>query len=370
MKCGIGDYTYNLALSLSTSIKVSILTFPHLNSKTYEQLNNNLEIYRVLKRSGENISNSVKSIKPDIIHYQNNTYLYSQLFNCRFRTIRTYPIILTVHDTPISWRSLHVLPFLRLIYSISDKIFVHTENIRQKLIYFHKISPKRILKIPHGIDTCRFHPDIDTSHFIEKYHLQDKFILMQLGFIRPGKNLEFTIHLFKELIGEYPHFSLVLAGGIPTMQKRYFFGLKSEVKYFQQIRKLIGKLRLQNKVIFTGYLNADELPVCINSPNLLLFPYPVTQSGVMHMALACGKIIIGLKEGGAKEVITSNINGILVEKSISKFKEKIIEIYQNKEFQKKLEQKARLSAEKLSWTHISKKTIIEYKKLLNRNLYS
>ncbi|MBR9706003.1 glycosyltransferase family 4 protein [Candidatus Pacearchaeota archaeon] len=199
------------------------------------------------------------------------------------------------------------------------------------------------------------------------YNLKDNFIILFFGFLLPGKRVEDLIDAFKSIKSEIPKAKLVIGGGIPDDIKRYRFGLKSEKSYGEMLKKMVKDEGVEKDIIFTGYIHENEVPSCLASSNIAVFPYGgASQSGPISKALASGCSIIATNVGGIPEVIEDGTNGILIPpKNPHALADKLLELYKDKNLRILLGKKAREKAEKdLSWNKIAKQTLSIYNRVI------
>lgn len=368
-RCGVGDYTSDLCKALAKcGIEIDVLTYTEQGAPINEELSNGLRVHRLLKRSDGDtkVWSIIQMLQPKIIHFQSTTFLHARRINVFAKHIKNIPIITTVHDSPTSWRLFHVIPFLRYIYRKSDKIIVHTNQTAATLIKFHSVQPEKIVTLPHGVDTKKYRPEVNPNEFRCRYNLKGCFVILFFGFIRPGKGLEYLIDAFREVSYKIPHARLVIAGDVPQDRKRYLFGLKSEANYIRVVKKAIKNAAIENKVIFTGYVPEEDVPMCLASADVIIFPYlGASQSGPMHKALGSGCIIIATEVGGNAELIENGITGILVPpKDSDAIAKQVLKLYENNVTSIELRRNARKMAEEMSWDNIATKTIKIYKEVI------
>jgi len=320
--CGVGDYTSELcnAMAKNTEHKIDVLTFKI--NKTEKKNKKNIDVHRKLNidSTPELIGKEIKKIKPDIAHFQSTTFGYPNKFNYFSDYLAGIPLITTVHDTPWSYRTFYKLKSLRNLYNNSKRLIVHTNEIRDKINNFHKIGTDKLFKLPHGIYTKKYNPNVDSRKFKKWYGINDDFNLLFFGFLRPYKGLKFLIKSYKKIMKKNNKIKLIIAGDVPKNDGRYLFKFKKTSNYKNEIINYAKKLGVYHNTFFTGYIKDSMMPMCFASADVVTFPYKVTQSGPMHRALGSGKPLVALDCLGAREVIRNEVNGFLIdteEKSIN-----------------------------------------------------
>lgn len=167
------------------------------------------------------------------------------------------------------------------------------------------------------------------NRFKKKYNLKEKIIL-HFGRLSPEKNIDLLIKSFYLLTKKYTNISLLIIGDGPTKKK---------------LVKLTKKLGIESSVIFTGFIEHQEL---LSSRLLRIGDIFATASTmennpmVVLEAEMSGLPIIGVKQAGLIELVSSN--GFLTEPgNIESFARKMEEVL----FDEKLNNKMREESLKL-----------------------
>ncbi|AOR23956.1 glycosyltransferase [Clostridium taeniosporum] len=127
----------------------------------------------------------------------------------------------------------------------------------------------------------------------------DKFIFFSCAFLEEGKGMELLIESFKEA---FFNKNVLLRIG----------GDGSRKVFLEELAKNIG---IEKQVIFLGALSREEVAEEMKKCDAFALPSEHETFGVVYIeALACGKPVIGAKNGGAEDII-NNQNGIIIEKN-------------------------------------------------------
>ena len=125
---------------------------------------------------------------------------------------------------------------------------------------------------------------------VAKYQLQQHFVLY-VGTIEPRKNLLTLIRSYDELLRTTTHRpQLVLCGGRGWL--------------FDEVFKLVEKLKLQEQVRFTGYVPDEDLPALYSAAEIFLYPSLYEGFGLPPLeAMACGTPTISSNASSLPEVV-------------------------------------------------------------------
>jgi glycosyltransferase involved in cell wall biosynthesis len=198
-------------------------------------------------------------------------YSYYPIFN------RT-KIIVTIHDMIPKIHPQQVFPKkkLRLFWTMkeyaairqADLLLTVSENSKQEIMKFYNFPVSLIQTISEGPkDVFRVLPnDGQLAQVLSRYQLDlAERYLLYVGGISPHKNLQTLIQVFAELIGEtlFSDVKLVLVGNYQN---------DSFLSDYSNLKVMIDRLHLEEKVIFTGHVLDEDLVFLYNAASLLAFP--------------------------------------------------------------------------------------------------
>lgn len=194
--------------------------------------------------------------------------VWSPHYNVPFFTFRVKKRLATIHDTfhlahfssLTFFQKMYAKLFLLRAAKASQRIITVSEFSKRQLMLYTKVSEEKIAVIHNGVARTFAEGDINAK-VAAKYSLPKEYILF-VGNIKPHKNLSNLVKAFQELSAKSsnPH-KLVVVGerdklitGDPT------------------IAQLIDKFELNEEVIFTGYVQEDDLASIYSCASLLVFP--------------------------------------------------------------------------------------------------
>ncbi len=206
------------------------------------------------------------------------------------------PKVITFHDMaswlfPEKFRLIHRIVYSWFVPSFAknaDRIIAVSESTKKDLVRLFGMPEDKITVVYEGTNEL-FKPAKDAGlleRIREKYGLPEKYILY-VGILEPRKNISALIRAYGLMKDsrEVEH-KLVIVGNKGWMCDEIF--------------KTVQSLRLEDEVIFTGYIADKELPLVYNSAELFVYPSTYEGFGLPPLeAMACGV-----------PVITSNISSL------------------------------------------------------------
>ncbi len=306
---GIGYYTYNLSRKLiEKGHEVTVITRGTW-SKTQKHSVDDINVIHVpfipiypfyLKIHGLFLNKILKSLETqiDIVH------IHTPLTPI----IKTsLPIITTIHTPMLTdFRQVEVKSIFSLFSKISAKVISYplekkliqssnvittvTKSVAQELREFYS-SSKSFNIVENGVDEKFFYPKKEKSEKRLKYAI---FV----GHISREKGLFDLVECGKYILKEKPEFYFIIAG-----KGRDLKNLINKIK----------KAQLQDKFIFLGQVEKNNLVKLYQNATLFVFPsYHEGLPSVVLEAMSCGLPIIATDVRGNRDLISNGENGILV----------------------------------------------------------
>ncbi len=195
--------------------------------------------------------------------------------------------------------------FLLGIYKAADRVLSISEFTTQELVRFG-VPPGRITRVPLGVDTERFRPDLDASELRRRLGADRERVLLSVGRLIPRKGQHLVIHALPRLIQEHPNIVYWVVGRGPQRP---------------HLEALAKRLGIERHVRFFEDVTDVELPRFYAACDL--FVLPTSQVGgsvegyglVFLEAAACGKPAVAGRSGGVPEAVIDGQTGILVDPS-------------------------------------------------------
>ncbi|KAA5806375.1 glycosyltransferase [Thermoanaerobacterium thermosaccharolyticum] len=282
--------------------------------------------------------------------------------------LKSKPDIIDIHEEPYSLSCIEII-FLKSIFSRKSKVvFYSAQNILKRYPFpfnlFEKIAykcskaaytcssevtsvlikkgyKKKIMEIPLGIDEKLYRPGIDIEDINKKYDL-DSFTIGFIGRIEYQKGI-FDLIEALNLMKEYKWKCIIVGNG----------------SSLSDVKKKVEEYWLADRVIFTGAVVPEDIPLYMNAMDVLIVPSRTTSNWkeqfgrVIAEAMACGLPVIGSDSGAIPEVIGSG-GVIFKEGDIDGLKNSMIKLMENKEYRERLKKNALEKVKQYSWNSISR----------------
>jgi glycosyltransferase involved in cell wall biosynthesis len=287
----------------------------------------------------------IKEINPEIIHAQGiSTSGISGFTAFLIKNLLKIPYV-------VYGRGGDVYPFkaekilVKAILNEADSIIALTKSMKKEM---QKISAKEISVIPNGIDIDRFNDS--SPKFSES--LDTKIIFV--GNLRPEKGVSYLIEAIGHITKKYINSRLLIVGEGPQKEN---------------LEKLVNKLNINNRVIFSGKVTTDEVPVYLKNSDI--FVLPSLQEGfpnVLLEAMASGLPVVATDVNGINEIIEDIKNGFLVQsKNSEEIAKKILLLINNNDLRKNICDENRKKAAKYSWQRTVQMLEDVYEAILKRS---
>ncbi len=230
----------------------------------------------------------------------------------------------------------------------ASKVFYISNFMKEKLIKQGAKESALVLLHPTA-DHEFFVPNLDTRQLKKSLGVKGKVILT-VGRIVERKGIDKVINVLPVLEKNFPQIKYIVVGKGPQLE---------------EYKELAKKRGVQESVIFTGFVQDNELPLYYNLCDVFVMASSYLEKsfisegfGIVFLeANACAKPVIGVAQAGMTDSIIDGKTGLLLKEPNKKELQKAIEkILGNEEFanqlglagQKRIEQS-------LNWPNVVKK---------------
>ncbi|MBI2862729.1 MAG: glycosyltransferase family 4 protein [Chloroflexi bacterium] len=270
------------------------------------------------------------------------------------------PSVVTVHDLsfllypeahPMLHRS-YLRLFTRLTVHRAARIIAVSQSTKEDVVRLLGADASRVDVVYHGIEES-FRPIADVEQgrrFRERMGLPERYILY-VGTLEPRKNLVRLVRAFAQLRREHglPHW-LVLAGPPGWGERVVYTTIEAE--------------GVGDRVLFPGYLPAQELPLWYNTADLFVYPSLYEGFGFPPLeAMACGVPVVVSNRASLPEVVGEA--GVLVDPEDTEgLAEAMARVLTDKSLRSELAARGRTQASRFSWRQAALQTTAVYRSSL------
>jgi glycosyltransferase involved in cell wall biosynthesis len=293
--------------------------------------------------------------KSDVIHAQ-NLHHFTTVVSAFVAKIKNRPLVITEHGYSSMEGLMKIIirtyekTFVKFIGKSSNQVIGVSDFISNELKERYKISPEKIVTVHNAVEENNF-SDMN-NQFKEKYSLQNKRVILGVGRLTKEKGFQYLIMAFKKISEEFPDTILVIIGP------------KSSYKMI--LDKLVKRLELTEKVLFTGPLEDEMVKSAIKSCEMIVIPSKYEPFPFVALeALSYEKPAIASSVGGLPEIFTHGVNGLLVKpEDVEDLEEKIKILLTDENVKANIIKNSKESLQRFTWKSFIEKMENIYEKAL------
>lgn len=289
------------------------------------------------------LGHQIMSKNPDLFLSLNHAL--PPFLKCKTAAIIYDVIPLVIKNSTTAYYRLKFKRELRYTLKRADYLIAISEHTKQDLVNLFGVKPDAIKVIYPGYDKL-FTPLNDQEKIRavkNKYKIDSDYILFT-GTLQPNKNLPRLIEAFANL-KETKHVShnLVIAG--------------KDVLGSNVVRKIVSQKKMENEIIFTGYVSGEELPVLMNGAVVFVFPSLYEGFGIPPLeAMACGTPVITSNVSSLPEVVGDA--GLLIDPlNIDGLTNAMYKVITNDSLRETMRQKGLERVKIFSWSNSAKELL-------------
>lgn len=229
-----------------------------------------------------------------------------------------------------------------------------SEATKKDVIELCDVGEDKLYTVYEAADNQKFRPIVSKENIRvikRNYDIPDKPYLFTLSTLEPRKNLVNTIKAFDLLLDENPDLDCNLVIGGKN-------GWKS---------KDLLQLKHQKNIVFTGFVNENDLPVLYNGAEALCYVSFYEGFGLPPLeAMSCKTPVIYGDNSSMKELFEGY--GLAADaESVESIKNQMKLILTNSELKKELQEKSLERSFDFSWRQTAIDTLEVYEKVIDKN---
>ena len=232
----------------------------------------------------------------------------------------------------------------RKAYREADKIFCvshYTESLLKS-----RVPEAKTVVVNNGVD--------ETIGKVKMTDDKQEYIL-SIGAFKKRKGYEISLRAFAKVASDYPKKKYILSGSMGNQA------------YLTELKELVRKLHLHEKVIFRFNVSMKELAgLYSNADFFVLTPVNVGGSfegfGLVYLEAGFfGKPSIGTRNSGAEDAIEDEVTGLLVEQyDVDATADAMRKLFTDQNLRVKLGKASRLKSLNQTWEITTKKYVEIY----------
>ena len=287
------------------------------------------------------------SDKIELIHC---TTPYGTFMPCRYRNVITIcdvtPLLFpAAHNRMNVWHHRYVLP---AILKRADRIITISECSKRDIVKFYGISEQKITVTMLAADACYTpHPEGPGGAFVKD--LPRPYVL-NVGTLEPRKNLDGLLRAFAQAKKSGVPHTLVIAGARGWGDSR--------------LAPLLRELGIAGSVIFTGFVEDEDLPHLYAGADFFVYPSLYEGFGIPVLeAMACGTPVIASNTSSIPEV--AGDAALLVDPhSDAELSAAIISLAGDGKLRQELRERGVEQSARFTWQRTVDETLTLYRELL------
>lgn len=348
---GIGNYGYNFINNLNqlnTDYDITVLW----------QKNEELGDINTIKKS---YSNSYKRILDEqfflLSQYKENDLIHFIDYGSPVMNIRK-PIIITIHDLSyFKFPETFTFGSRKIKETISpisakraSKIIVDSKSTKKDVLNQFKVDESKVKIIyPGKPNYSRVNDNNKIQMVKNKYNIYGDYILY-LGTLEPRKNILRLIQAYYKLFKNGISEKLVIAGKKGWLYEEIFYKVK--------------ELKLQEKIIFTDYVDEVDKPALYSGAKVFIYPSLYEGFGLPPLeAMSCGTPVVASDTSSLPEVVGKS--GLYINpKNIDSIAKGIYDIIIDEELRIDLKNRGKERSKMFNWSNTTNEILSIYDEIL------
>lgn len=358
---GIGTYTENILKNL---LDIDKENFYHLywSGDNYDEfLRTNSKIIMASKKHQRFFEQNyfpynLSKENIDIYHVPQNGIGLNENIKCKK--------IVTIHDLipyilPETVGKGYLNKFLKdmpYIMEQADCLITVSEWSKRDIIKFFQIDQNKIFVTPLAADMKYIPMNREfCKKVLQRRLIINKDFILYIGGFSPRKNVKGLIDAFRKVYGDFSKDLCLLIVG----------SLKDQGS---MLKEYVNELNMEDKIIFTGFVEEDLLPLLYNACECFIYPSLYEGFGLPPLeAMSCGAPVITSDTSSIPEVVKDA--GILINPlDKNSLSEAMLNLINNDHIKVDLINKGIIRAQNFSWRKTSLETLNVYSKFVDKSI--
>ena len=238
-----------------------------------------------------------------------------------------------------------------LTYEASE-VIVNSNFMKGDLQRLFGLPFEKINVVPNGINLTTYNGVERDYEFRRQYAADNEKIILFMGRLVYEKGIQHLISAMPKILTGYHDAKLVIAGKGGMME---------------ELKRQADSMGIGNKVYFTGYLNAKQVPKMYKAADVSVFPSTYEPFGIVALeAMLAGVPTVVSDVGGLNEIVTHGEDGM---KSYAgnpnSLADSILELLYNPALCNNIIKKAKIKVKnEYNWAKIAQDTHFTYQKAI------
>ena len=190
-------------------------------------------------------------------------------------------------------------------FARADAVVAISETAAEALATGYGMPRSRVILVPNGIDTARYHPMAADAALVARYGLAGQRVITTVTRLVPRKGVDRVLDAMPALLRDIPNLHYIIVGDGPQRA---------------ELEARAAQPDLAGHVTLTGVVAADDVPRYLALAECMVMPNRRMPNGeddgaslVFLEANACGKPVIAGRAGAARELAQDGVNGLVVD---------------------------------------------------------
>lgn len=318
-KGGLEEVVLQLATDKKINEKFNVVIIAESTNKGYLAdiaKNSGIPVYSFFNNK-RRISDLIKTLNIKIVHFHYNIAGIEEYKNNGVK------IIYTIHNNYI-WQNKSDIEIRKYFYKFVDLFIAVSTQVKEYFCEKYSIDENEVKVIPNGIkyeDTSNIMPFAKNEIGLH----EDDFVLLNVATFNPNKYHFSQLKALSLLVKKYENIKLLFIGN--TLDK----------EYYEKIKEMIFKFKLNNNVKILDYVPKSHIFRYLKTADIFIMT-SLTEGFSVSMceAMLFNKPMILTDVGGARDVIKDNDIGIIVPHAFKSIQSlniyNVISMYRNDEF--------------------------------------